>query len=131
MQQYTAFSNFEPLYNSFNIVESFDIGVMSTTGNNINSQLTSLSETNDGVNKNYNYLTQNIATYNTLYTTLNNDAKYDFSGNVLLYTDQKPTLSDGLDDDLKTMILQENNLYILGTITMATLIIGLLIISRD
>jgi hypothetical protein len=63
--------------------------------------------------------------------TLNNDAKYDFSGNVLQYTDKKPTLADGLDDDLKTMILQENNLYILGTITMATLLVGILVISRD
>jgi hypothetical protein len=131
MQHYSPFSTFEPLYNSFNIVESFDVGVMETTANNINSQINTLSETNDGVNANYNYLTKNVATYNTLYTTLNNDAKYDFSGNVLLYTDQKPTLADGLDDDLKTMILQENNLYILGTITIATLMVGILVISRE
>jgi len=131
MQHYKPFSTFEPLYNSFSIVESFDVGAMATYGNNINLQLNTMSDVNDGVNTNYNYLKTNITTYNTMVDTLNNDAKYDFSGNVLLYTDKKPTLADGLDDDLKTMILQENNLYILGTITMATLLVGILVISRD
>ena len=131
MQHYKPFSSFEPLYNSFSIVESFDVGTIATYGNNINLQLNSLSDLNDGVNTNYNYLKTNITTYNTMVDALNKDVKYDFSGNVLLYTDKKPTLADGLDDDLKSMILQENNLYILGTITMATLLVGILVISRD
>jgi hypothetical protein len=131
MHQYKPFSSFEPLYNSFNIIESFDVDVMNTAGNNINSQLHSLSNINDGINNNYNYLRKNIPKYNRKYKTLNNHVKYDFSGNVLLYTDKKPTLADGLDDDLKTMIIQENNLYILGTIAMATLLIGIVVISRD
>jgi len=131
MQDYKPFSTFDPLYNSFNVVESFDVTTIETTSNNINNQLNNLNNINDGINENYNYLTENIKSYNSLYDKLNKNEKYDFSGKVLLYDKKKTTLADALEDDLKIMIIQENNLYILGTIAMATLLIGIIIISRD
>jgi hypothetical protein len=136
MQQYKPFSNFEPLYQTFNIVESFDasgvdIERIRSTSNNIHLQLNNLNNLNNGINRNYNHLKKNIRIHNKLRNKLTKNKKYDYSGRVLQYTEKKNTLADGLDEDLKIMIVQENNLFILGTIAMATLLIGILVISKD
>jgi len=52
------------------------------------------------------------------------DNIYDFSGNVLNYTSKKPKKRDALKEDNQVMILEQNNLLMLGTITIATLLIG-------
>jgi hypothetical protein len=136
MQHYKPFSNFEPLYQTFNVVETFDAsGVdlerIRATSNSINLKLNTLSELNDGVNQNYNELRNRVQMYKNLRHDLEVDKKYDYSGRVLQYTEKKNTLADGLDEDLKIMIVEENNLFILGTIAMATLLIGILVISKD
>lgn len=55
--------------------------------------------------------------------------------NVHLLSDQiyngKPSLSDGRQEDINEMIVNENNLYILGTITLATLLVGIIVIARN
>ncbi len=136
MQHYKPFSNFEPLYQTFNVVETFDAsGVdlerIRSTSNSINLKLNTLNELNDGVNQNYNELRNRVQMYKNLRHDLEIDKKYDYSGKVLQYTEKKNTLADGLDEDLKIMIVEENNLFILGTIAMATLLIGILVISKD
>ena len=52
------------------------------------------------------------------------DNIYDFSGNYLIYNSKKPKKRDALKEDNNIMILEQNNLLMLGTITIASLIIG-------
>jgi hypothetical protein len=64
---------------------------------------------------------------------LSNDPKniYDFSGNYLNYYTKKPKKEDALKEDVNIMVLEENNLLMLGTITIASLIIGSIYFSRE
>ena len=41
-----------------------------------------------------------------------------------------PTRTDGWINDNKEMVLQQNTIYLLSTITIATLVIGLILASR-
>jgi hypothetical protein len=52
------------------------------------------------------------------------DNIYDFSGNVLTYSSKKPKKRDALKEDNQIMVLEQNNLLMLGSITIATLLIG-------
>lgn len=47
----------------------------------------------------------------------------DFSGNWLDYTDRKMTLKDATKEDIHMMIIQQNNAYIIGMITIATVLV--------
>ena len=49
---------------------------------------------------------------------------YDYSGNVFNYNSRKPNKEDALKDDINILILEQNNLLMLGTITIAALLIG-------
>lgn len=55
---------------------------------------------------------------------LKDNSKYDFGGDSFKYTTQKPLYTDALKDDINIMIYQENQLYILGSLTVAALLIG-------
>jgi hypothetical protein len=57
---------------------------------------------------------------------LSNDPNniYDYSGNLFNYNNMKPKKENALKEDINTMILEQNNVLILGTITVATLLIG-------
>jgi hypothetical protein len=61
------------------------------------------------------------------------DDFYDFSGNHLLYYDNKeiPTLRDTKISDNQQFIIQQNTVYIIGTITCATMIIAAIILGRQ
>jgi hypothetical protein len=82
------------------------------------------------LNQNYQTLSNQINTFNQLKDEMNakNDI-YDYSGNTLhLPHNRPPTILDGANDDSKMLILQENTVYIIGCITMATfLLLGLMI----
>jgi hypothetical protein len=56
---------------------------------------------------------------------------YDFSGNYLKYFTKKPQKEDALKEDINRMVLEENNLFMLGTITIASLIIGTIYFARE
>jgi len=47
----------------------------------------------------------------------------DYSGNFLAYSDAKTTVKDAVKEDTHIMILQQNNSYIMGVITVATILI--------
>jgi len=49
---------------------------------------------------------------------------YDYSGNIFNYNSRKPKKEDALKDDINILILEQNNLLMLGTITIAALLIG-------
>ena len=81
------------------------------------------------LSSNYILLQSQIGKHTTVYTDLTrNDVlkQYDFkTANTYpqyRYPDLPPTLVDGARDDLDQMIIQENTMYILGTITTATLL---------
>jgi hypothetical protein len=59
--------------------------------------------------------------------------KYDFEtqGRTLLFNERKPTMQDAINDDLNMLILQENQLYMLGVITIATLLVGAVYFGKE
>jgi hypothetical protein len=57
---------------------------------------------------------------------------YDFSGNLLYYNDKEiPSLRDTKISDNQEFIIQQNTVYIIGTITCATMIIAAIILGRQ
>jgi hypothetical protein len=57
---------------------------------------------------------------------LSNDPNnvYDYSGNLFKYNTKKPQKEDALKEDANIMILEQNNILMLGSITVAALLIG-------
>ena len=82
------------------------------------------------ISKNFQDICGNIVKLNEKRKILNDDKKYDFNGNVLLGYNTKPNLLDAVQEDNQIMIIQQNNIYILGTITLAILLIGTIIIAK-
>jgi hypothetical protein len=93
------------------------------------------------INSNYNDIDQNLSKVNQLRTQLNIDANannvYDFAGDKLKYyngvnnADKKtPTVQDALNEDVKSMILEQNTIYILGSITAASLLIFAIFLGK-
>jgi hypothetical protein len=81
------------------------------------------------VNQNYFDLSKNIYDFShNYYTTLAdpNDT-YDLSANNF---NRRPTKLDGLLVDNKEIIMQQNSMYILSTITIATLVLALILVTR-
>ena len=135
----------DPLSNlaSYSIIENFDShGYVKytdgTTNSNdvINRQITpTISIYNDflskqtQINQNVYDLSQNIQDFsNNYFNALNapND-KYDMSGNNF---NKPPTQLDGIISDNKEIIMQQNNIFILSTITITTLVLALLLVSK-
>jgi len=79
-------------------------------------------------------LSKNILLYNQDRKSMENDTTLDFSGNTLLFlpdkTDPIKTTEDLMKHDVNTLLLQQNYIYIIGSITCATLLIGALIIGK-
>jgi hypothetical protein len=79
-------------------------------------------------------MSQNILLYNQERNRMANDTNLDFSGNTLLFlpdkTDPIKTTEDLMKHDVNTLLLQQNYIYIIGSITCATLLIGALIIGK-
>ena len=61
---------------------------------------------------------------------LSNNPMYDFSGNVLDNEKRNKTAVDAQIEDIDSMINQTNTIYILGSITMVTLLIFSVIIGK-
>ena len=67
----------------------------------------------------------------------NNNVKYDFTskdkdGNSILYSlgEEDRSLNAALVKDNAVYLSEQNNLYLIGTITMATLLITAVLISK-
>ncbi len=69
---------------------------------------------------NYNNLKQNL---------LDNNNTYKYSDAVDQTNPDKKTLLDGMNDDANEMLLQQNNVYLMGTLTTASLLILAIILS--
>ena len=78
----------------------------------------------------YRDLSNNIAPLTDLRKKMGDTALYDYSGNSISILNTK-TLSDAVQSDTYTMLIQQNNLNILACITAAVLIVGAIAILRD
>jgi hypothetical protein len=78
-------------------------------------------------------LSQNIVHYNeTRVPMLNPDPNanryYDYIGNVLY---PPPSIQDGILEDNSMMAMNENNIWLAGTLTMSVLLIAAIMLARE
>jgi hypothetical protein len=109
----------------------------SFTGNQLINQFSVPISTNYGtyittqqrINNNYYEMGNSITSFNRLYGNLTTDPKdpYDFGGNGF---SRAPTIVDGWINDNKEIIMQQNSIYILSTITIASLVLALILVSK-
>lgn len=92
-----------------------------------------LLNTNEQINSTYSNLSTNIQDYSKLKTFMENDVNYDLSGNTLLHfrNARKPTLREQNALDSNEGGMTQNSLYILGTITAASLLILAVLLGRE
>lgn len=108
-----------------------------TSRNNINeNQITPLNyiyknyaNLQEKVNTNYIDISQNIISFNKKYNDALNDPKdkYDMKANNF---NKPPTRIDGWINDNKEIVLEQNYIFILSTITITTLAIAIIFISK-
>lgn len=81
------------------------------------------------VNQNYYDLSSNIGVVNTIRKDMSGNPVYDYNTPFVL---NKPkTLLDGLVYDNNLLTVQENAMYVLGTIAAATLIVLAIVIGKE
>jgi hypothetical protein len=64
---------------------------------------------------------------------LSDDPKeiYDFSGNTFYYNSKKLKKVDALKDDVQIMLVQTNDMFILGSLTIATLLVSAIYFGKE
>lgn len=77
---------------------------------------------------NHAQIQSGVKNMNELYATLSTEPKDKYELNTLPL-EKTPTIVDAANDDINEMILQQNNMYILGTIASASLIITAILLS--
>lgn len=84
------------------------------------------------INNTYDDISGKTIIYNNLVRELNdNPNEYqDFSGNWLAYRDKKSHVKEAVKEDIHTMILQQNNAYIIGMITITTVLITTYLVTK-
>jgi hypothetical protein len=130
---YSAYSENFVIYENFND-HGYKVG---TTGNTIvsgqilplSAVATDYSNKLQTINKNYYDLSSNIGTINTIRYDISGNPDYDYN---TPFTVNKPkTLLDGFIYDNRLLSVQENAMYVLGTITAATLIVIAIVIGKE
>jgi hypothetical protein len=122
----------------FSVKEGFDKNTtgVSDTLDSIKSSLSNeqiYGSTQVSIDKNYYDLSKNlIPNYLHVKDIMNNNVNYDFSGNVLLNFRNKPipTLREQTVIDTNDTLFMQNNLYILGILTMLCLLTLAIIAAR-
>jgi hypothetical protein len=130
---YSAYSESFVIYEGFND-RGYKVG---TTGNTILSgqvlplSLVAKDYSNNlkTVNQNYYDISSNISSIKTIQNDISGNTLYDYNTPFIL---EKPkTLLDGLVYDNNLLTVQENAMYVLGTITAATLIVFAIVIGKE
>jgi hypothetical protein len=124
------------------------IGIIQNNIAAINDYSVQYGKNNVKIDKNYRDIADMVRDVSGLYTTVNDPTKkdifgatkdrnniydpIDYSGNLVYSygTKQSPELKDGMLDDMKNEIIQQNAMYIMGTMTVASLLIFILMISK-
>lgn len=131
-------------FNSHGYQYSGNLVASSTSNSNIinNNQIQPISQISKDYNYKLNLVNQNYTDLSNNIVKITNDNKTglrdDMSGNYIydyntpfsLYEKPK-TLVDGRIYDNNQLIVQTNSLYILGTITAATLIVFAILIGKE
>ena len=91
--------------------------------NDYDNQIKQMSRT-------YIDMSNNLDSYYATRKVLNNNAMYDFSANRI-FTKEDNSLVNAMQQDTKQMALQQNNLYISGTILTTTLLITAIYLGMD
>ena len=90
-----------------------------------------LSYVDSQANNNYDKIGNNIGDYNTLLTSLNDDSGSEFNSIYIPdKTDLVRTTNDVRKQDINSLLLQQNYIFIVGSITCATLLIGAIVIGK-
>lgn len=127
-------NHFDKNFSDFNKYEGFETNI-----NIFADDDEQLKKLNDIVEKR-NQLTADINEHNNLRAKLTNDGgnndpvfqQYnDFDLGSGLDINNPPTVKDAAKEDIDTMILQQNNTYILGMITVTTLLVSSFLFLRD
>ena len=72
-----------------------------------------------------------INDYNAEYSAMQGEGDYDdLDGSYLAYLDKKSNVHDALKEDIDTAIIQRNNAYVVGMITIGTVILTSYIIMK-
>lgn len=127
---YKPFSKFD-VVDTNNIIENFTSLREPLELNDINVAIKDFNDKSNIANTNYGNLVTGINDYLINRNELINTSLYDYSGNVLFINNGKPTMKDGLESDTKEFVMQENNILILGSISLAFLLIGTYVILRN
>lgn len=124
------------------VTESFDNKIC-VTGDCINiiknDKIKPLMELSDTYHSNVNKLIETdmslntkIIEYNNVKQILSNNNQYQYTPSDTYDTNgKKNTIYDGINEDINELLVQENNMYILGTITTATLLILAIMLSMN
>ncbi len=94
----------------------------------LNRKHSVVSNNSSKINSNYVELGNNIDEYNVSRAELNRNAKYEFNPSAGI-NQSSSNILDVANDDINEMILQQNNMYILGTVTSASLLIAAIMLS--
>jgi hypothetical protein len=127
---YSASSSLrDSTYNLPSVTKMYD------TANNLNSDTAIYAQNLGQIAANTNTLQTDLVNYHQQYLALANADNnfYDFSGNELLYYNNKdiPSLRDTKISDNQQFIIQQNTVYIIGTITCASMILAAIILARQ
>ena len=84
------------------------------------------------LNTKHDDIEDKVATYDALKSSVEtNTSDYaDFSGNYLHYRDHPSNVKDAVKEDIHMMILQQNNAYIIGMITVITVMITTYLVTK-
>ena len=127
---YKPFSKFDVI-DTNNIIENFTSLREPLELQDVNVAINDFNDKSNIANKNYGNLVTGINNYLINRNELINTSLYDYSGNILFINNGKPTMKDGLESDTKEFVMQENNILILGSISLAFLLIGTYVILRN
>ena len=94
----------------------------------LNNAYSGYYENSSKINSNYTDLSNNIDEYNASRAELNSDARYEFSPSAGIQQSSSNIL-DVVNADINEMVLHQNNMYILGTVTSASLLIAAILLS--
>ena len=79
----------------------------------------------------YRDLSNNIINYNTLYSQVNADKKYDFNTDYPIDVNTKPDLHTVRHTDSTQIALQSNNMYIAGSMLTTAILISAIYLGRS
>lgn len=123
---YTKFEGFTNTYGyNENIrVNTTDKNVLASNMSAIKNMEIDLPRNMDNLQKNNTSIAGTVNTYAIKKDELlNNNARYDFLGKTFLYTNQDKKTEDVILEDTNALLLQQNMMYMMGSITAVSLLI--------